>query len=524
MAIISTALPEKVSLARSPIRVKLESNMPLEERPVNRLRLAVTGNPAVGEEITIGYGGISETFVVQNVADNSGRSISQQGGLSLVDYAEQIAIELQRNFNLYLNFNIFYEQGAQEYVYVEPREDRSSDFSIENGLTNIDDQIILSSNQTYEGFPSLTLFVQIYNSQTDAFDILLPHVLPLLDYTVEFEIDSDFELHPHLPAPSSIGIGGDYMSACQGNWTKYKLSWAERKGSPAVTEGLQTDDKTYFAVYAGNDFFHQYNDFWSFWRLNGKFCTAAPRVQTITYEQPMWLYWIGRANRDAVIAGRLTRRSGASENFTRGAIEEVQGEMFVIKAGFTQLQLPDDVDDPVVRYTLFLRSGEQTISEVFTLNITGRCAPWTRYFLFANSLGGCDTVRATGKHSTSLSTETQEGSRITSADLIQQGRGEDFHYNRRSRVAYEGSVGYKSEGYISYLQDFLNAPAVWIVDVNAARFTPVLIEPGNIDLLKDDEDLYTLRFSYAHAWQDAHLGVTDDGNRIITSQSESEVE
>jgi len=481
MAITNIIEPEKVSLARSPVQVKLTSNLPTTPNLINRLRLTISGSPAVDETITISYGDVSETFVMKTVADQSGNTLSIQGALTLPQYAELLVEELQQNFNLFLNFEIEYSPGAEEYISLSPRANLSLTWTVEETLTNIDADII-DGGAAYQVSPSIVLLAQLYNPDTAQFDILLPHVLPVIESSEEvvFDIHRDFALAPHLPAQSSIGIGGEYIEECVDNWTKYKLSWAERSGSPAQTSALQSSDTEFYAIFGGNDYFHQYDEFWSFHQLNGKFLTAAPRTQTVTYEQPVWLYWIGRTSRITKISGVATHRSGATTPYTRGEISEVQGEVIVLK----------------------------------------ECDSWTRYFLFANSLGGCDTVRATGKHTTRLNTITQEGSRITTENTASAGQGEDFHYNRRSRVSYEGSVGHKSASYVAYLQDLMNAPAAWLIDLNANRYNPVLIEAGDINLLKDDEDLYTLRFSYAHAWEEAHLGVTDDGQRIIVSEPE----
>jgi hypothetical protein len=522
MPITTIIKPEKVSLARSPIEIQLTSNLPTVATPVNNLRLTINGSPAVDDQIMISYGNVSETFTVKTFADQSGNTLSVQGSLTLSEYAQRLADELNRNFNLFSNFLITYSPGAEEYVRLSPREDLSSSWSVDNELTNIDDDIIISNNPVFQPSPSLLLLVQIYNRDSQEYDIILPHILPSLNsqQPVTFDIHRDFDLAPHLPAPDSIGIGGDYISLCENNWIKYKLRWAERSGIPAITTALQSHEMEFCAVFGGNNYFGQYEPFWSFWKLNGKFLTAAPRTQVVTYEQPVWLYWIGRVNRTTVISGVATHRSGATTAFSRGEIDEVIGEVIVIKAGFTQLQLTENDSDPVVQYTVFLKSGSLAISEVFTFKITGQCHDWTRYFLFANSLGGCDTVRATGKHTTTIGTITQEGTHITNQKTIAEGHGDDFHYNRRSRVVYEGSVGHKSAGYVAYLQDMLNAPAAWLIDVRANRFNPILINAGDTRLFKDDEDLNTLKFSYAHAWEDAHIGIADDGQRIIVTENE----
>jgi hypothetical protein len=523
MAITNITLPELVSLARSPIQVKLTSNLPTEATLINQLRLTINGSPAVDETIEITYGNVSETFTVKTAADDSGNTISVQGALTLPAYASLLANEFNKNYNLFSNFDIEYIAGSSDFVRFTPK-DLSGTWSYEETLSNIDVDIITSTNAAYQQSPALLLIAVLYNRRTLAYDIQQSHILPIVteQEEVTFDINKDFDLAPHLPAPASIGIGGDYIAECVDNWIKYQLYYADRAGIPAITSALQTDNEEYFAIFGGNSFFHQYDEFWSFWEVNGKFLTAQPRTQTVTYQQPMWLYWVGRVTKRILkIAGTAYRRSGATESFERGEIEETKGEVIVLKAGFDQLQLPNDGSDPIIKYEVYLKAGSDRISEIFTYNITAQLNDWTRYFLFANSLGGCDTIRATGKHTTSQDVIAQSGSRITNADTIAKSKGEDFQYDRRSRTSYQGSVGYKSKSYIAYLQDLLNAPAAWIIDINASRYNPILIAPGSINLFKDDEDLSTLTFSYTHAWEEAHLGITDDGNRIIVTENEN---
>lgn len=520
MAITSISLPEKVSLSRRPVLVKVDSTLLDTPNTVNYLRLAVAGNPSVDETIAISYADVSETFTIQVSADQSGNTLSQQGTLSLAEYGELIAEELRRNYQLFLNFRIEHSSDAEEYVRLYPRSDRSSEFSVENNLSNITDSVLLSESPNYSPFPSVLLLVQKYNAATEAFDELLPHVLPVIDGQVEFDLQQDFQLGPELPPAATIGVGGDYLVPCTENWQAFKLNWAERSGSPARTTALQTEGEIYYAVWGANNFFNQYQTFWSVWQNNGRFSTAAPRRQLVTYEQPVWLYWLGRQARTLEIAGTITRRSGATEDYVRGQIEERVGEMLLLKAGFTQLQLAENESDPAIQYTLYLQNAEGAVSETFTFSLTGRCNDWTRYILFANSLGGCDTVRITGKQITRVESSAQESSRIVTAQTVDAGLGEDFQYDRRSRVNYQGSIGHRSAAYISYLQEMLNSPAAWLVDVSAARFNPILLDTGNVNLLKDDEDLFSLEFSYRHAWEDISLGITDDGNRISLTEAE----
>jgi hypothetical protein len=519
MAIVSTILPERVSLARSPVRVTLESDRPAEPVFTNTLRLQVTGSPTVGQTIRIRYGDVDESFEVLTVSDGSGNTLSAQGSLTLSQYANLLAAELSGNYDLFMAFSITTTINvAGNFINLDPRADLAQTWDVDNNLTNVSDAIFLGSSSAYQPNPRVVLVVETLEPESRR----LVHSLPLLasQVPVTFDIQSDFELNPCPPPSNTIGNAGSYFTECAGNWARYRLYWGERFGSPQQSSRLDTDNQIRYAVFAGQDYFNQYGPFWSYFAENGKFLTTAPRTQTVTAEQPIWLYWIGRAAspRTVRIAGNFTRRSGATGTFTRGFFSEKFGIPLIIKAGLTQLNLPDTASDPIVSYRVWVADGAaQVLSEVFTFQITGACAEFNRYFLFANSLGGCDTVRATGKHETTLSVSSQEGRRYLEPSDLE--RGEDFQYGRKSRAVFEGSVGYKTASYLTYLQDMLNAPAAWLVDVENARLNPILIAPGDFRLMKDGDDLHTLKFRYSFAWEDAHAGIRDDGSRIIVAQT-----
>jgi hypothetical protein len=503
------------------VRVTLESDRPAEAVFTNTLRLQVSGSPSVGQTLRIRYGDVDEAFEVLTASDGSGNTLSAQGSLSLAAYTNLLAAELSGNYALFLAFEITVTINVVgNFINLDPRGDRSSTWNITNGLSNIAHTVFLGSSSAYEPNPRVVLIVETLDPERRR----LVHSLPLLasQVPVTFEIQADFELEPCPPPSNTIGNAGAYLTQCVGNWARYILHWGEQFGSPAQASRLQSDGMIRYALFGGQDYFSQYDAFWSYFSQNGRFLTAAPRTQAITSEQPIWLYWVGRTDARTIrIGGNFTRRSGATGTFLRGLYVESRGVPVALKVGLQQLNLPDDADDPIISYQVWLQNLEAiAISEVFTFQVTGACSEFNRYFLFANSLGGCDTVRATGKHETSISVRSQEGRRYLEPAKLE--RGEDFQYGRTSRATFEGSVGYKSASYISYLQDLLNAPAAWLVDVGNARLNPILIAPGDFRLMKDGDDLHTLKFRYSFAWENAHAGVRDDGSRIIVAQTQED--
>lgn len=518
MAIINTDLPEDVSLVRSPLQVKLTSNLQVEPAAFDHVKIAVAGSPTVGQTLRLQYGDIDETFTVQTVSDGTGNTISQPGALSLAEYAALLAEEFSKNYPLFFNFVITaVTEASVEYVKIYPRVG-DYEWTVTDGLTNLTANLIDYTNPIAPVNPGVVLLVEIYNPATGTYNDPLPHVLPILSNNEElvFEIQKDFDLRHQLPPTNTIGISGDYLQYCTDNVTQYRTRWAEQQGRPAVVGGM-TADAVKYAIFGGNAFLLRYSDFWTFWKTNQRFLTSQPGTREVTIDQPEYLYWVGRTDSPILINIRATatQRSGTVTTYDRGSSTVALGQVVLLKAGYMQLNLPDIPSDPIVSYTVDLRSGGLKISESITYNIIGNCGEFTRYYLFGNSLGGCDTVRATGKFVTSLNITTQQASRIVTAEVLEEGRGQDFDYDRTVRAQYEGSVGYKSLEYILYLQDLLQSPEVWMVDVTRQLFSPIQVDAGTIQLAKDGEDLYSLSFRYRHAWEDDSLGVSGVAQRTI---------
>ncbi|MEO0873117.1 MAG: hypothetical protein AAFY48_00785 [Bacteroidota bacterium] len=507
--------PELVSMCRQPMRIAVTSNLATEERIIHYLRLAVTGSPTVGDTIVITYGDVSETFTVQTAADDSGNTISVQGTLSNLAYAQLLVQEFNRNYALFTSFEIEHNSGADEFVQIQPRVDRTQEWTVDNNLDNIDDEILTGGPSGFQPNPGLVLLVEKFDGTN--YERPIEHSLPLIEsgLAVSFDIQSDFDLRHHLPPTNTISSSGNYFTFCTDNIQRYRFSYAERSGRPSRVQGLFSDKQDYFALYGTNSFFSQYEDFWTYWKDNGRFLTTQKNRKKVVYNQPEWLYWIGRQFGNMFLRITATQRSGVVTAYTRGTAAVSLGDVVAIQTGYDQLNLPDNPTDPIVKYTVELLIGGTTVSEVFEYTITGNNGGPERFFLFGNSLGGCDTVRATGKFVTQLEIEGQDAERIVDEDVIADGRGAFYQYDVRGTGGFQGSVGYKSAEYIAYLQELLLSPEVWVIDTASQRFNPIRIDRGSVSLFKDGDDLFTLKFNYRHNWQDRGLGVTDNGQRII---------
>lgn len=520
MSIIRTEGLERVCLVKcNPVIFKILSNLPVTEHPLNYIRLVIIGNPDEDDTIGWSYNDISVSFTFKNAADDSGYQLSRQGALTLDQYTDKLAEEIDKNYLVYNNFNVFPESfGANHYVNIFPKHSNEFVFTTDDDATNIVFEEIVTNNSDYKANPSIALLVEVYNQDSGEYDQPLPHFLPILeaDEFLEFDIQSDFNLSYELPQTSTIGIGGDYINGCTKNWTRFKLKYAERFGDVPIVQSLISHQFDFFAIHGGQNYQNQYRDWWAYYEGNMKFLTLQEFPKTITFNQPEYLYWIVR-NTDVIsLKVTTTARDGTVNTFVHDTYSAAYGEIIYIKSGFIQLGLTIDPLNPIVSYTVeLLDSKLDAISEVIQYNLTGECLDWERFFLFGNSIAGCDTVRGTGKVQTRVQHSGQLASRIVSKSIVQEGYGQEFQYNRKQRVVVDGRIGYKSRAYILYLRELLLANESWEIDVANQQFLPLIIDDRTIRLIKDDEDLYSLEWSYRYAWEECALGSASGGNSDI---------
>lgn len=518
--ITNTYLPERVSLIKSPIEVQIQSNIVDNPDSIDFWKLRFDDSPSVGDTLQIVYNDVDVTYTFQNVADSSGTTLSVAGGLNMAPYILNLIEELKINYDIFLNFFITAEEeGGVPYIYIVPRERTSHALTLTESMSNVTAEEVTYSTTDIEA-PGVLLIVEVYNHETGLFDDLVPHALPLYDPDVPatFRIEKDFDLEYELPPSSTIGFGGSVINAVTGPWTKYRLRWAEQTGYPPATSGMQVPHSNeYFALLGGKGWQQHYDDFWIYFQANGRFLTAQPKTKSIFLNQPEWLYWLGRYGNVTLHAFiTATHRDGSTSTYQRGEMLVNKGEVVAIKSGFTQLNLPEVASNPIVSYTFVLRDDNyEYISEEIEYNLIGYCGANTRFFIFGNSLGGCDTLVTTGKFTASLEPTTDAARRIVTKSNYDKHQGADFDFNKKVRAVYEGAVGYYSASYIVYLQELIQSDSVWMINAESLTYSPIQIDADTVQLIKDEDDLHTLRFAYRHAWQDTTLALTDDGNRII---------
>ena len=152
------------------------------------------------------------------------------------------------------------------------------------------------------------------------------------------------------------------------------------------------------------------------WRTGQKFLTRLPRTQQkVNKHQPMWLdFLVGAAVTQVDIQINYTLTSGAMGT-TQVHNQTTQGlDIVRFPVGYTQMFLQNITEDEatVESWTIQVRTGTTVISETLSYRLDPICPPQERYFVFQNSLGGYDTLRATGIAEVKKAISKQSATRI----------------------------------------------------------------------------------------------------------------
>ena len=130
----------------------------------------------------------------------------------------------------------------------------------------------------------------------------------------------------------------------------------------------------------------------------------------------------------------------------------------------------------------------------------------TPCLLFSNGLGGCESACFRGRQSVRYTTAAEEVQRprpqgwsISDGEFSMLGAN-----GRASRVI---NTGWYSDPY--YLEHLRQMPMgdVWLIDTANQRFERVTVEPGEIEISRDDDTLFSLSFTIRAAWLDAASNV-----------------
>ena len=495
-------------------------NVSAETAIVNIDLNSVPGAGTAGQTLTIAWGSNSLTFTMSASPGNDPLLLPiPAGGTSAAAYIETLAEAFRQNEVLYSELNVTTGlSGSTNFIRISTRTSEATTFTVTDGLSFATATAIAASSPP-ELEENIRLLVEVFTDTGDD-DTAASLGQQHSPYrTADSLTDIDFSHHfahlrPHPPSTASIAAfaSGHASNAYQ----RWYYRYADQYGTPPVAEKMVKNGSTLTTFYgsaspqagrvwADENIRHNYQrrDGLTFWKPIGQ-------------DQPDWLYYWNNASGSnfgyEIFAYYEDGTSGSL--FTSAPFSMTANQLLWFACGPLQLQ-DDGIDfspsgsSNVYRYEWRLKNytTSATLATAY-FELSTECAPWGKYLLFDNGLGGCETVWLRGIH--------QEGYdvggelfRTIRTNAFAVADGELGKTNFQAQATFTASTGYHHDDYyLDHLRQLPLSSTAWLVDVENERFLRVIVEADRIDQVRrDDEDLFSLTFELRAAWFDQAANV-----------------
>ena len=285
----------------------------------------------------------------------------------------------------------------------------------------------------------------------------------------------------------------------------YVQSWIENDGA-LVADSTKTRSLEYvmrgrldtegYAVWR-SEFFTTYLS------ETRRFLTWQPAEKWIDSNQPEFLYFLVNFNpRPTQLRLRvaLTFVDETLETLTLQTVSSInQYSIYGFPVGFTALGLADQetAGTKIHSYQVWIANElNQRLSEVRTYYLSQEFEPNVLFLLFANSLGGYDTLRCTGQTSRSLAVKGTTLQTVLAIDYLPS-TAELLSLNRLGERTLTVNTGLLSGEKIDYLSELSLSDEIYVATQEG--FVALLPPDGAMALRADDENLAgrTLTFRLA---------------------------
>lgn len=525
-ATISLAPPSR-ALSQDAVWVGIDTDETITANATVVLTISSTG-PTADETLQIAWGGNDITFTVSASDTDVATDLPVKGADSLSVYADKFAERLRQNETLHDYFAVSRgTSGADETVTLTQRLLEVVDITVTEGLTNVAAAVTdVSAITASEGLRALLeVWLDTGSLATDEKLISLHSPYDLATGATKIDIRAAFaRLSAHLPDPLSINptvftaLLSDEATQC---WLKYYLRYADKAGYPAVSEALVKTTASYYAMLGATA------------ADSAALATAALRHnyarrdgatfrKPATATQPDWIYWVCPTGVTEVYMHVTIDWSDGTQStydpFDTDHTTVAEKQMYWFGTGFRQLKLhtvtPSGGTDP----DAYIVAYKAAIARVDAVALIGtHSVQYEMYYdqgnytgpvlLFSNGMGGCESACFRGKQATKYKTEADEVRRPRDYGWTAED-GEFSTIAATGRASWDINTGWYSDPYyLEHLRHMALSDGVWLIDLTNKKFRRVIVEPGEIEVSRDDETLYSLSFTVQAGWVDAASNV-----------------
>ncbi|PSR53928.1 hypothetical protein AHMF7605_10560 [Adhaeribacter arboris] len=304
----------------------------------------------------------------------------------------------------------------------------------------------------------------------------------------------DVYLEPHFPT-----FGQAEISRADSCFKRFYLKHTEKYGNPPVPSSFSQVDYRY-VVIGGLDLPEYYAQtfFTSYLVKRKPFFTWDLPVKSVFSDQPEYLYFmpLSLTTTSFTVRVKVYYQNSNPQTYDLFTQQDVNRfELYCVPAGHDLLALPaKKPGSPIESWDIFVQDQAGTIiSETRRFVLDTRYFRRKRYLLYANSVGGINTLAALGETKSKLDPEIQQLERIITPDYNPE-RGEVAITDKYLKPSLELTTGNRSRQEIASLTDFVLTREARLV--GADRYLAGTFAAKNVVLDDESEEVSYIDFEF----------------------------
>jgi hypothetical protein len=500
--------PQLVALTGNPIRFTVHSDeTTLSGRYPTLITLCLFDIGQEGDTIHLTYGDVDLTFTCMPSPDESGTQIPDLTCyLTIGEWVLLVVQFMLRNYYISRDWTITVSETS--ILMVGKDSNVSTPFVEYHWMASTisEPSAIVQSGQAPEPklFYKIGLRVYIITDETET--LISEDLLPVNPQgNAIFDIHTVFAdyVYPEFQWPE---ISNDLSIRRTKSTAKYCIEYYEQYGNPIVPGALTRStvfnalyggvSKSQLAVYNRND-----SSFWAKLTYNNYFLTWQPLVKSITPYQVEKLYFFCQYEMSHFgMRANFYYLDGSKNLSVPLTTIEAPPDKGVIEITITAWNhyWTDTLMKNLDYYEVWVDYRSERISELRTFKIDRNYYENTRYFLFLNSLGGYDTLRATGNQEDSLE-YTRTDIDKTLPDSFEYMDHENATGFVKEILTYKANTGWINREQLSWLREFFLSKQVF--QINGDKLMAVVVSSTKVLQRVDKEYLYSLEFEYRRSFE-----------------------
>lgn len=312
-------------------------------------------------------------------------------------------------------------------------------------------------------------------------------------------------LHAFL-APDLPAFNQNYISKGGQVFRTYKTKINEMFGFPVATVQSSVETAPELVLQGGMSFldFPAHTFFQQNLEAEGNFMTIQPDGKLVQPGQQEYLYYytVNQGYIQLFLHAEVVYDDGSTTQMNPLSLVGATDSMVILPVGFTQLGLAGiNPAKSVRKYSVFVsKSGDPDSlngkSKTRTYQVDYRYHKHLRYFLYANSLGGMETLAATGKFEQMVEVFTLEGESIVPPNYDAAATS-SFNYSTSYRDIYKANTGHIDVAQKKHLKEFIISENKY--EIFDGRFVKIRTKFSKEALAKDFRYVDALEFEYSYA-------------------------